>query len=231
MGTSRRGAATPHHRRGWDSNPRYPYEYNSLAGSPIRPLSHLSRACVPEPKRWRRLKGYTDSGGTGWPLDAEREGFEPPELVTQRFSRPPPSTTRTPLRGVHATRATKYRRPPPGCQIPPRPRGREGRRGRSRTAPMAARTVSTAKRSYCSLRPRRSVTRRKPASMRPGASRASSPASFQSKPLAYAAPDPRTAGGPVAVAASDDVHERRLWEGIQCRAGGAGCWRRPLAWS
>ena len=29
-------------RRGRDSNPRYPHEYNSLAGSPIRPLSHLS---------------------------------------------------------------------------------------------------------------------------------------------------------------------------------------------
>ena len=30
-------------RRGWDSNPRYRFcQYNSLAGSPIRPLSHLS---------------------------------------------------------------------------------------------------------------------------------------------------------------------------------------------
>ncbi len=31
-------------RRGRDSNPRYPDGYNSLAGSPIRPLSHLSRS-------------------------------------------------------------------------------------------------------------------------------------------------------------------------------------------
>ncbi len=33
----------PKKRRGGDSNPRYRYQYNSLAGSPIRPLSHLSR--------------------------------------------------------------------------------------------------------------------------------------------------------------------------------------------
>ncbi|GEM_PF-5656575 len=30
-------------RRGRDSNPRYSYPYNSLAGSPIQPLSHLSK--------------------------------------------------------------------------------------------------------------------------------------------------------------------------------------------
>ena len=29
-------------RRGTDSNPRYRHQYNSLAGSPIQPLSHLS---------------------------------------------------------------------------------------------------------------------------------------------------------------------------------------------
>ena len=69
MGTNRRGAARRALRRGWDSNPRYPCEYNSLAGSPIRPLSHLSRPCAPEP--WRPAATVS--------LDAEREGFEPPE--------------------------------------------------------------------------------------------------------------------------------------------------------
>ena len=29
-------------RRGRDSNPRYPYEYNTLAGCRFQPLSHLS---------------------------------------------------------------------------------------------------------------------------------------------------------------------------------------------
>ena len=33
-------------RRGGDSNPRYRYQYNSLAGSPIQPLSHLSKEQV-----------------------------------------------------------------------------------------------------------------------------------------------------------------------------------------
>ena len=33
-------------RRGRDSNPRYPQGYNSLAGSPIRPLWHLSNISV-----------------------------------------------------------------------------------------------------------------------------------------------------------------------------------------
>ena len=51
--------------------------FNSLAGSPIRPLSHRSK----EPF-WTTEQG----------------GFEPPEpSQVQRFSRPPPSTARTPL--------------------------------------------------------------------------------------------------------------------------------------
>ena len=29
-------------RRGWDSNPRYPLEYNGFRDRPIQPLSHLS---------------------------------------------------------------------------------------------------------------------------------------------------------------------------------------------
>jgi hypothetical protein len=29
-------------RRGWDSNPRYPYGYNGFRDRPIQPLSHLS---------------------------------------------------------------------------------------------------------------------------------------------------------------------------------------------
>ena len=29
-------------RRGWDSNPRYPYEHNGFRDRPIQPLSHLS---------------------------------------------------------------------------------------------------------------------------------------------------------------------------------------------
>ena len=33
-------------RRGRDSSPRYRYRYNSLAGSPIQPLSHLSNENV-----------------------------------------------------------------------------------------------------------------------------------------------------------------------------------------
>lgn len=33
-------------RRRRDSNPRCRYQHNSLAGSPIRPLSHLSSSCM-----------------------------------------------------------------------------------------------------------------------------------------------------------------------------------------
>ncbi len=46
-------------RRGGDSNPRYRHQYNSLAGSPIRPLSHLSKKMAPK--------------------QTEKVGFEPTE--------------------------------------------------------------------------------------------------------------------------------------------------------
>ena len=29
-------------RRGWDSNPRYPYGYTRFPGVPVKPLLHLS---------------------------------------------------------------------------------------------------------------------------------------------------------------------------------------------
>ncbi len=57
-------------RRERDSNPRYRFQYNCLAGSPVQPLQHLSA------------------------IMAEEVGFEPTDLVKgQRFSRPPHSTT------------------------------------------------------------------------------------------------------------------------------------------
>lgn len=53
-------------RRGGDSNPRTRYQVNSLAGSPIRPLSHLSSNNQFLSKQSR----------------TEREGFEPSVLET-----------------------------------------------------------------------------------------------------------------------------------------------------
>ncbi len=47
-------------RRGRDSNPRYSYPYNSLAGSPIQPLSHLSKVVNQQ-------------------ISTEKVGFEPTE--------------------------------------------------------------------------------------------------------------------------------------------------------
>ena len=67
-------------RRGGDSNPRYRYQYNSLAGSPIQPLSHLSRETDVRLLIRRR----------------ERDS-NPRRLAPQWFSRPPPSTARTSL--------------------------------------------------------------------------------------------------------------------------------------
>ena len=37
----------PNWRRGWDSNPRSPYELNALAVRCFRPLSHLSQKIIP----------------------------------------------------------------------------------------------------------------------------------------------------------------------------------------
>ena len=115
--SARRRNAAPSERVGFE--PTVPLRIQLLSREPdsttLAPLPgvHTGAEAMAPAQGVHRLRD------TGWPLDAEREGFEPPELVTQRFSRPPPSTTRTPLRSVHATRATKYRRPPPGCQIPP----------------------------------------------------------------------------------------------------------------
>ena len=36
-----------HKRRGWDSNPRYPFGYNGFQDRLFRPLSHLSRLFTP----------------------------------------------------------------------------------------------------------------------------------------------------------------------------------------
>lgn len=69
-------------RRGRDSNPGTRYQVNSLAGSPIRPLSHLSIALAPVNDRRER-----DSN--------------PRRLAPQQFSRLPPSTTRTSLQRIH----------------------------------------------------------------------------------------------------------------------------------
>ena len=100
MGT---GGAAPRRlavRRGWDSNPRYPCEYNSLAGSPIRPLSHLSRLRTPGA------------------AVAEREGFEPPEhdgstvFKTASFDHSDTSPSAGTL-----PRVAEYRCRPPLCQF------------------------------------------------------------------------------------------------------------------
>ena len=69
-------------RRDRDSNPRYMFcTYNRLAGDrlrPARPSLRMKKTVV-----------------------AEEVGFEPTEPVKiQRFSRPPPSTARTPLHKI-----------------------------------------------------------------------------------------------------------------------------------
>ena len=51
--------SVPKWRRGWDSNPRYPYGYNGFRDRPDRPLRHLSRR--------PRLIGATAPGGNARP--------------------------------------------------------------------------------------------------------------------------------------------------------------------
>ena len=72
--------------------------YNSLAGSPIQPLSHLSIpvwGSVWEPVRGPvRTFNFAPAIST---LNRRRWDSNPRSLSAQRFSRPPPSTTRTPL--------------------------------------------------------------------------------------------------------------------------------------
>ena len=85
-------------RRGRDLNPRTRFSrVNSLAVSPIRPLSHLSqpsslsrRARGQSPGRRSRKPGASAFGGSCEPTGpagrrAEREGFEPPSLTTSGF--------------------------------------------------------------------------------------------------------------------------------------------------
>ena len=97
-------------RRGWDSNPRYPCEYNSLAGSPIRPLSHLSRPCT---------AGHTDLRGTCPPPTRRGRDSNPRSFTLNGFQ----DRLLRPL--GHLSEACTlpelpiYRRPPPGCQFPP----------------------------------------------------------------------------------------------------------------
>ena len=75
MGTSYGAAACRRTvRRGWDSNPRYPCEYNSLAGSPIRPLSHLSRWCMS--RRCIARSGGCGEGGIRTPGAPWLNGFQ-----------------------------------------------------------------------------------------------------------------------------------------------------------
>lgn len=77
-------------RRGRDSNPGTRYQVNSLAGSPIRPLSHLSRNYL----QLMRDRREWDSN--------------PRRLAPQQFSRLPPSTTRTPLQENRFDNRNRY---------------------------------------------------------------------------------------------------------------------------
>ena len=74
-------------RRERDSNPRYSCPYNGFRDRPIRPLWHLSSIILCQQK-----------SPEGQTVSAEREGFEPPDLLGQRFSRPPHSTALPSLR-------------------------------------------------------------------------------------------------------------------------------------
>jgi hypothetical protein len=65
--------------------------YNSLAGSPIRPLSHLSEQILDGSRPCRT--GRADAP----PASRRGRDSNPRSLAAQRFSRPPPSTARTPL--------------------------------------------------------------------------------------------------------------------------------------
>ncbi len=62
---------------------------DGLANRYLRPLGHLSNV--------KTLMDYAQPMKVG--QRSEDEGFEPPGLLTQRFSRPPLSTTQTILRG------------------------------------------------------------------------------------------------------------------------------------
>ena len=79
-------------RRGRDSNPGWSYPHNCLAGSPNRPLWHLSRYSAVKfmpgvPRSARDMN------------QAEGVGFEPTVAFRlQRFSRPSPSAARPSLR-------------------------------------------------------------------------------------------------------------------------------------
>ena len=93
-------------RRGWDSNPRYPYEYNSLAGSPIRPLSHLSRWCMSRLVHAR--SGGCGEGGIRTPGAPWLNGFQ------DRLLRPLGHLSEA----QHATRVPEYMCPHRACQFP-----------------------------------------------------------------------------------------------------------------
>ena len=75
-------------RRERDLNPRYPSGYIRLPIVHLRPLGHLSR----------NLFSYEKLHTCGEAYAYRSRGDSNPRYLTaQRFSRPPPSTTRTPL--------------------------------------------------------------------------------------------------------------------------------------
>jgi hypothetical protein len=92
-------------RKGWDSNPRSPFELTAFPMLPVQPLLHLS-AKIKLSKNHGCFGDVYIPGlvlpGKDWDSTkyvAERVGFEPTVPVrVQQFSRLPDSTTLAPLR-------------------------------------------------------------------------------------------------------------------------------------
>ena len=128
MGTSYGTAACRRAvRRGWDSNPRYPCEYNSLAGSPIRPLSHLSRWCMS--RRCIARSGGCGEGGIRTPGAPWLNGFQ------DRLLRPLGHLSEA----QHATRVPEYMLPHRACQFAPTDTGTRRRTRDRRLRPRPSR--------------------------------------------------------------------------------------------
>ncbi len=78
-------------------NPRYSFKHTRFPSVHLRPLGHLSKMNMFLPVR------------KNTPINTEREGFEPSELLrVQRFSRPPDSTTLASLQLMASTNKEQH---------------------------------------------------------------------------------------------------------------------------
>ncbi len=102
-------------RTGRDSNPRYAFTHTHFPGVHLKPLGHPSSNCASHERREVAAHDAScasnNAPGNGIPARCwtDRVGFEPTvPLPAHRFSRPAPSTTRTPVQDRHQSyRVTK----------------------------------------------------------------------------------------------------------------------------